>query len=165
MEATEEEAEPQPSIYHTLLSLYLTPPPPHKPNLEPALALLSRHGSRLPASSTLTLIPDSLPVKDLESYFRGRLRSATSGVNEARVVSGLRATELVSSQAKLLLGEGGKGGRSRRVVVSEERLCGVCHKRLGGSVVSVLPDGGVVHYGCVGRSREGARAGGWGRTA
>lgn len=162
----EDEAEQQPSIYHTLLSLYLTPQPPHAPNLEPALSLLSRHGSRLPASSTLSLIPDNLPVKDLESYFRGRVRSATSAVNEARVVTGLRATELISSQAKLLLGDGGQGGRSRRVVVTEEKLCGVCHKRLGGSVVSVLPDNGVVHYGCVGRGpREGMRAGGWGRTS
>lgn len=103
-------------------------------------------------------------MRDLESYFRGRLRSATSAVNESRVVAGLRATELIASQARLLLGDKGVGGRSRRVVVTEERLCGVCHKRLGGSVVSVLPDDGVVHYGCVGR-REGVRAGGWGRAA
>ena len=39
-------------------------------------------------------------------------------------------------------------GRSRHVVVSEERVCGVCHKRLGRSVVSVLPDNAVVHYAC-----------------
>lgn len=39
-------------------------------------------------------------------------------------------------------------GRSRHVVVSEERVCGVCHKRLGRSVVSVLPDNVVVHYAC-----------------
>ncbi|SPO05338.1 related to PHO87 protein [Cephalotrichum gorgonifer] len=158
-----DEADPAPSIYHTLLSLYLTPHPPHTPNLPPALSLLSKHGSRLPASSTLSLIPDTLPVQDLESYFRGRVRSATSAVNASRVVAGLRATELISSQAKLLLGEAGTGtgGRGRRVVVTEERLCGVCHKRLGGSVVSVLPDNGVVHYGCVAR---GQRAGGWGRA-
>ncbi len=50
---------------------------------------------------------------------------------------------MVSAQAKLLLGDGlpgGQGGRNRRVVVGEERICGVCHKRLGGSVVSVLPE-------------------------
>ncbi|KAK3943557.1 hypothetical protein QBC46DRAFT_446904, partial [Diplogelasinospora grovesii] len=156
----------QPSIYHTLLSLYLTPPPPHQRNLGPALDLLSKHGSRLPATSTLSLIPDTLAVGELESYFRGRMRSANSVVNEMRVVAGLRKTQLVASQAVLLLGdgiprgEGGQGGRNRRVVISEERVCGVCHKRLGGSVVSVLPDNSVVHYGCL--NRVNSHGGGYG---
>ncbi|EAA27006.3 hypothetical protein GE21DRAFT_3448 [Neurospora crassa] len=161
--------EAHPSIYHTLLSLYLTPPSPHKPNLPPALDLLSKHGSRLPATSTLSLIPDDLPVSELESYFRGRMRNANSIVNETLVVAGLRKTGLVTSQALLLLGDGlpkgavlpgggsRVGGRNRRVVIGEERVCGVCHKRLGGSVVAVLPGGedAVVHYGCLGRSQQG----------
>ncbi|KAK4184878.1 vacuolar morphogenesis protein 6 [Podospora australis] len=185
----------QPSIYHTLLSLYLTPPAPHKPNLGPALDLLSKHGSRLPATSTLSLVPDDLPVSQLESYFRGRMRSANSAVNETRVVAGLRKTSLFASQALLFLGDGipgGQGGRNRRVVISDERMCGTCHKRLGGSVVAVMPDNKVVHYGCLGKaalqggpsrplssnssiggvssfsgldSHLGAQAQGWGRSA
>jgi len=164
-----ETADPIPSIYHTLLSLYLTPPPPYQPNWPPALDLLSRHGSRLPAASTLNLIPTTLPVAELESYFRGRIRAANSIVNEARIVAGLRKSEVVSSQASLLLGDGaagGNGGRNRRVVVPEEKVCGVCHKRLGGSVVAVLPDNSVVHYGCLGRvgrqRSEPSRTASWG---
>lgn len=152
-----------PSIYHTLLSLYLTPPHPHKPNWPPALDLLSKHGSRLPASSTLNIIPTTLPVGELESYFRGRIRAANSIVNEARVVAGLRKSEARSAQAELLLGNDadmGKGGRNRRVVVQEERVCGVCHKRLGRTVVAVTPDNEVVHYGCL--NRTNGRVGGGG---
>ncbi|AEO61565.1 hypothetical protein MYCTH_2311843 [Thermothelomyces thermophilus ATCC 42464] len=148
-------AEEQPSIYHTLLSLYLKPPPEYSPNLAPALDLLSKHGSRLPATSTLSLVPETLPVAQLESYFRGRMRSANSAVNEARVVAGLRKTALFASQSLLYLGDGipgGQGGRNRRVVIGEERVCGVCHKRIGGSVVAAMPDNAVVHYGCLGRS-------------
>ncbi|ROT40231.1 SPX-domain-containing protein [Sodiomyces alkalinus F11] len=161
-----------PSIYHTLLSLYLAPPPPHERALQPALDLLSKHGSRLPAASTLSLIPDTLPVGQLESFLRGRIRSANSIVNESRILAGLRATEYIASQALLLLGDGipgGQGGRNRRVVITEERLCGVCHKRLGGSVVAVLPDSAVVHYGCLNRASssahrsDGAKAGSWSR--
>ncbi|KAI1206522.1 SPX-domain-containing protein [Annulohypoxylon truncatum] len=173
--ADEDDRDPdsKPSIYHMLLSLYLTPPPPNKPNLEPALSLLSRHGSRLPAESTLSLIPDDLPVTELESYFRGRIRAANSVISESRIVEGLRKTQLVNTQALLLLGDGipgGQSGRSRKVVIGEERVCGVCHKRLGNSVVAVLPDNTVVHYGCLGRpgrSMSGTRseriAGSWGR--
>lgn len=148
------------SIYHTLLSLYLTPPPPYNgttPQLEPALDLLSRHGARLPASSTLRLIPETLPVAQLEAYFRGRMRAAHSAVHASRIEKGLRQTGVLAAQASLLLGEDGDGraGRSRHVVVGEERACGVCHKRLGGSVVAVLADNAVVHYGCL--SRAGGR--------
>ncbi|KXX80700.1 Vacuolar morphogenesis protein 6 [Madurella mycetomatis] len=160
-EDTDAEEKPN-SIYHTLLSLYLTPPPEYPPNLEPALDLLSKHGSRLPATSTLSLVPDSLPVAQLESYFRGRMRSANSAVNETAVVAGLRKTALFTSQSLLYLGDGipgGQGGRNRRVVIGEERVCGVCHKRLGGrSVVAVLPDNAVVHYGCLNRNSTAGTA-------
>lgn len=151
------------------MSLYLTPPPSHTPNLAPALDLLSKHGSRLPASSTLQLIPDTLAVAELESYFRGRMRAANSVVNESRVERGLRQAGVVASQALLRLGDGvpgGQGGQNRRVVISDERVCGVCHKRLGGSVVAVLPDNTVVHYGCLSRAGkpEPGRVATWGRT-
>ncbi|KAL7624741.1 Vacuolar morphogenesis protein 6 [Parahypoxylon ruwenzoriense] len=171
--ADQDDPDSAPSIYHMLLSLYLTPPPPNKPNLGPALSLLSRHGSRLPAESTLSLIPNDIPVAELELYFRGRIRAANSVISESRIVDGLRKTQLVNTQALLLLGDGipgGQSGRSRRVVIGEERVCGVCHKRLGNSVVAVLPDNSVVHYGCLGRrgrSGSGSRgeriAGSWGR--
>lgn len=108
-------------------------------------------------------------MEELESYFRGRIRAANSLVNETRIVAGLRKTELVTSQALLLLGDGmpgGQGGRNRRVVISDERMCGVCHKRLGGSVVAVMPDNTVVHYGCLNRATgpRPNRAPSWGRT-
>lgn len=69
-------------------------------------------------------------------------------MNEGRIVAGLRKTERVRAQAGLLLGDGasGRGGkppsgaRNRRVVIGEERVCGVCHRRLGGSAISVMPE-------------------------
>ncbi|KAI4180780.1 MAG: hypothetical protein LQ348_005149 [Seirophora lacunosa] len=130
------------SIYHTLLSLYLSPPPPHKPQWGPALSILAKHGARMPASSTLDLIPEVLPIKDLESYFRGRIRSANTIVNESRLISSLRSSVAFSEEAKLRLGDGipsGNGGRNRHVLITEDRVCGVCYKRFGGSAIKVLP--------------------------
>ncbi len=140
------------SIYHTLLSLYLTPPPPYQADWAAALNILSKHGSRLPAASILKLIPPSLPVQSLQSYFRGRLRVGTSTVSEGRVLRGLCATEHERTRAALMLGDAlqGRSGsssgsssdacRNRHVVISEERVCRVCHKRLGRSVISVFPE-------------------------
>ena len=131
------------SIYHTLLSLYLSPPAPHKPQWGPALNILAKHGARMPASSTLKLIPEVLPVKELEAYFRGQIRSATTIVNEGRVVAGLRSTLAFGEEARLRLGSGvpgGHGGRNRRGVITDARVCGVCYKRCGGSAIKVLPE-------------------------
>ncbi|OJD18317.1 hypothetical protein AJ78_01630 [Emergomyces pasteurianus Ep9510] len=144
-----------PSIYHTLLSLYLSPPHNYKPQYGPAIEILARHGSRLPAGSTLELIPETFPVHELEFYFRGRMRAANSIGNEGRIVAALRKVQNVAVQANLQLGEdimkGSNKGRNRFVTISEERVCGLCHKRLGGSVISVFPNNTVVHLGCAGK--------------
>ncbi|KAL2811670.1 hypothetical protein BJX63DRAFT_422212 [Aspergillus granulosus] len=131
-----------PSIYLTLLSLYLTPPHEYKPQYGPALDILAKHGSRLPANSALDLIPETIPVKELDFYFKGRMRAATTILNESRITANLLKVQNIKTRAQLLVGEGteGKSSRSRHVTVTEERVCGVCYKRIGGSVINVFPD-------------------------
>jgi len=132
--------EGPPSIYHTLLSLYLSPPPPNKPLWDPALDILAKHGSRLPASSTLGLIPEVVAIQKLESYFTTRIRSANGIVNESRFVASIQKMVDVAEEARLRLGEGlpgGQYGRNRSVLITEDRICGVCHKRFGGSAIKV----------------------------
>ena len=109
-------------------------------------------------------------MAQLASYFRGRMRATNSAANEGRIERGLRLTRAVGATALLHLGDGvpgGQGGRNRRVVIGEERACGVCHKRLGGSVVAVLPDNTVVHYGCLKTASrpDASRVASWGRIA
>ncbi|KAJ5693418.1 hypothetical protein N7462_002841 [Penicillium macrosclerotiorum] len=149
------------SIYLTLLSLYLSPPHGYQPQHSPALAVLAKHGSRLPADAALTLIPVNLPVQELEFYFKGRMRAANSVFNEARIVANLRKARDVQTQAQLALGDGVRNGgtRARHVTITEERICGVCHKRLGGSVINVFPDNMVVHLGCANRVPSNVHSG------
>ncbi|KAF3482698.1 uncharacterized protein GIQ15_02022 [Arthroderma uncinatum] len=138
-----EDEESRPSIYHTLLSLYLSPPHGYEPRYGPAIEILARHGSRLPASSTLDLIPGTLPIHDLEFYFRGRIRAANSILNQGRIISSLQRIQNMETEASLRLGDevggGNNRGRNRCITVSEDRVCSHCHKRLGGSVISVFP--------------------------
>ena len=152
------------AIYITLLSLYLDPPSPHEKNLEAALALLSRHGSRLPAYSALNLLPMKLPIRELEDYFLSRLRTATALAREEAVIRAMSNVEKIRVESKLLIGEDGDekiakttpaSGLSRRIVISETRMCSVCHKRLGRAAIRVWPDGEIVHYGCTERRRLG----------
>lgn len=175
---TEDPTSETSTIYALLLSLYLSPPPAtppdeqQQPRISDALSLLARHGPRLPAGNTLSVIPNDLLVKELESYLRGRIRTANTGMNDARVIANLRKVEAVRVQARLLLGSGRDGdpgarqspgevlsdaaatGRRRKVIINEDRMCRVCHKRLGGSIISAFPDGSVVHLGCQARREQ-----------
>lgn len=159
MSDPDDPAQPE-SIYTTLLSLYLTPPASQEQNLSAALDLVSRHGSRLPALSTLSILPATLPVQSLESYFQGRMRAANSLARENAIVAALGSVEKTEWESMLLLGaEGAKpttaaAGRNRRVILGESRLCGVCGKRFGKAAVRVWPDGEVAHYGCSDKRRQ-----------
>ncbi|KAK0367357.1 Vacuolar morphogenesis protein 6 [Friedmanniomyces endolithicus] len=162
------------NVFAMLLGLYLRPPPGEEKRWPEALDLLSRHGARLPASSTLDLMPDDLAVSELQDYFLGRIRNATSVMRESAVVKSLAAVQRSNTERAWLLGPdalsevGKKAGRNRRVRISEEDHCKVCHKRFGASAVRVYPDDGVVHYGCVpgkravveGAGESGRRVGG-----
>ncbi|GAM84578.1 hypothetical protein ANO11243_025740 [Dothideomycetidae sp. 11243] len=160
-------------IYTTLLSLYLRPPQPESINWPPALDLLSKHGARLPSSTTLGLVPDSLRVAELHSYFLGRMRRDVAASNTVRIARGLHEVRHANIEAALAFGDAGTApagrakkaliGRNKHVTVREDDHCRVCLKRFGNSAVRVWPDGEVVHYGCVdgkGRVASGGRGGG-----
>jgi len=66
-----------------------------------------------------------------------------------RVMAQLRRVELFRWQEKSI------DAKSKAIIVGEERVCPICHKRLGKSVISVFPDGQVVHYGCGSRLNGG----------
>ena len=147
----------RPNIFATLLGLYLRPPSGEEKRWPQALELLGRHGARLPASSTLELMPDDLAIAELQDYFRGRIRNATSLLRQEKLVRSLEGVRKVNTERLLLLGRdkevdmGRVGGRNKRVRIGEDDHCRVCHRRFGASAVRVYPDGVVVHYGCVGK--------------
>lgn len=131
---TESAETPTPAtIYHSLLSLYLRPPKPYKQQLEPALAILSRHGARLDASEALKLVPEDLKIQDLEAYFESRIRAANARVSQNRLMAALGKVRLVNVQERFL------EDASKYSVVADESVCPVCHKRLGQSVIWRLP--------------------------
>ena len=157
--ATEVSKE-KPNIFAELLGLYLRPPAGEEKRWPQALDLLGRHGARLPASSTLDLMPDDLAVKELQDYFRGRIRHSTSLMRQEQVIKSLEGVRRVNAERHILVGSdadvdrGKLGGRNRRVRITEEDHCRVCHRRFGASAVRIYPDGVVVHYGCAGKRAQ-----------
>ncbi|KAK9455764.1 vacuolar sorting protein 39 domain 2-domain-containing protein [Dipodascopsis uninucleata] len=111
-------------------------------NLDAALDLLSKHGSRLSAADALELLPSNIQMSSLGPFLEGHLRTASANVYRDRIYASLLKAELVRTQSTLLT------LRSRHVSISETRMCPVCVKRLGSSVISVFPNQTIVHYGC-----------------
>ncbi|KAK9460769.1 uncharacterized protein V1516DRAFT_677607 [Lipomyces oligophaga] len=139
-----------PDSYNQATDLtYATPPV----NLDAALDLLSNNGSRLSAIDALELLPPNIKLTSLSQFFQSHLRDTTSTMNQNRISAALLKSELVRTQQTLL------NLRSKNVVITDARVCPVCIKRIGNSVISVFPDQTVVHYGCAKayRDRIGAR--------
>ncbi|EMD34098.1 hypothetical protein CERSUDRAFT_141580 [Gelatoporia subvermispora B] len=143
---------PTSSVFLTLLRIYLRPSPssalsptsPHAASpsslLAPALALIRRHGPRLDTLETLHLLPPLVPAADVRPFLLAALRAPVFDRRVVREVT--RAREEQVARKLMLL-------QSRRVRVSDSRICPQCHKRIGHSVIAVhAPRGEVTHYQC-----------------
>jgi Vam6/Vps39-like protein vacuolar protein sorting-associated protein 39 len=75
-----------------------------------------------------------IPVAKLESFFTMHIRKETSALNQGRIVSELQKVELLRMETRAMRLWG------KRAVVKEETVCPYCHKRLGQSVVAVVPE-------------------------
>lgn len=121
----------QPTIFHLLLRIYLRPRPSHPLLFTPALALISAHAAQMDPNEVFDLLPPLVALGDLRGWLEKSLRRSGERRREARVVRGVGRAEAGRRGEEVGALEG------RRVRVDEGRCCGVCGKRLGGSVIAV----------------------------
>ncbi|KAF7327882.1 Rab guanyl-nucleotide exchange factor [Mycena kentingensis (nom. inval.)] len=133
------------NVYLTLLRIYLRPNSSStklSPSdlLEPALGLISRHSSQLDSVAALELLPPLVPTADVRKFLINALHAP---VFDTRVVRNLNKAR--GDQVDRLL----MGLQTRRVKVTDSRICPHCHKRIGNSFIAVhSPRGEVTHYQC-----------------
>ncbi|KAH7884496.1 hypothetical protein F5I97DRAFT_2037539 [Phlebopus sp. FC_14] len=128
-------------IFLTLLKLYLRPTVKNAPDLlQPALDLIVRHGLRLDQVETLQLLPPLVTARDVRPFLQQALRTPMFDSHVFREIYKARAEHVARTLMVL---------ESRRVKVTDSRICPQCHKRLGSSVIAVhAPRGEVTHYQC-----------------
>ena len=134
-----------PKTFEILLQLYLTPATDgtsQELHVDEALDLLKRHGPRLDADQVLSSLPPHTSLAAIRDYLQGRLRENLLLQYSGRIESKLREAALLRAQIDL------SALRQKFWMVGVDRVCAVCHKRLGNSVLAVFPDGGCAHYGC-----------------
>ncbi|XAO26749.1 hypothetical protein I312_105589 [Cryptococcus bacillisporus CA1280] len=144
------------NVFLLLLQLYLRPPPPSpsksksgsksgsgSTHLPPALSLISKHSTSLPASSVLDLLPPLVSISDVRPFFINTLREEHRRKLEGRVVRQLGKGRKEEVEGMLM------GLEVKRVRVTDQRICPQCHKRLGMSAIAVhAPRGEVTHLHC-----------------
>ncbi|GAA6044405.1 hypothetical protein JCM8097_002743 [Rhodosporidiobolus ruineniae] len=133
----------RPTIFPLLLRLYLRPRPGQPLLFDPALSLLATHAARIPHLEAFDLLPPLVAVKDLQTYLEKTLRRSGERRREGTMVREVQRAWMEEKEwEKVTLEE-------RRVKVSEGRVCPVCAKRIGNSVIAIHnPHGEVTHYQC-----------------
>ncbi|KAJ1922601.1 Vacuolar morphogenesis protein 6 [Tieghemiomyces parasiticus] len=126
-------------IYLTLLRIYLRPEskalgdPTDSPYLTQALDLMTRYGRHLDPLVALPLVPASLPLQKLYPFFEESLRASHHRQQTRRVVRNLMVAERIQVQAEW------SQLRARRVVITSDRVCPLCLKRIGSTVFVLDP--------------------------
>ncbi|KAI0925948.1 hypothetical protein AcW1_008241 [Taiwanofungus camphoratus] len=130
------------SVFLTLLRTYLRPTVQTSPIdlLQPALDLVSRHSPRLDPVETLQLLPPLVTAQDVRAFLCEALRAP---IFDTRVVREIGKSHKDDVARRLMLLQ------TKRVRVTDSRICPQCHKRLGHSVIAVhAPRGEATHYQC-----------------
>ncbi|EDR08609.1 uncharacterized protein LACBIDRAFT_235177, partial [Laccaria bicolor S238N-H82] len=129
------------SVFLTLCRIYLRPTVETSTDLlQPALDLISRHNPRLDAVETLQLLPPLVTTQDVKAFLIESLRAP---IFDTKVVSQISKARKDQVSRKLMVLQ------SKRVKVTDSRICPQCHKRIGNSVIAVhAPRGEVTHYQC-----------------
>jgi hypothetical protein len=107
----------------------------HPAQLEPALRLLSKYGSRMDANYVLEILPPLLTIQELQIFLDKSIRKSISWQNNHKVVKRVRTARMDQVDLFLVKLEG------RRVKITDGRLCPLCHKRLGNSVIAIHSPG------------------------
>ncbi|KAG0095622.1 Vam6/Vps39-like protein [Podila epicladia] len=113
------------NVYLLLLKVYLKPPNREKPMLQPALDILTRHGSHIDPQAVLSLLPASTRIDQLFTFFEKSIRESNKAKNMDMIVKNLLKAERLQTQEQLTF------YRSRRVKITEDRMCPKCNKRIG----------------------------------
>ncbi|GAA5915260.1 hypothetical protein JCM8208_004517 [Rhodotorula glutinis] len=133
----------RPTIFHLLLRLYLRPRPDFPLFFEPALSLLSTQAARIDPVEAFDLLPPLVALGDLQIYLEKTLRRQTERSTESRMIKAIGRSLLDQQEVEIVDLE------ERRVKITDGRVCPVCHKRVGNSVIAIHnPHGVVTHYQC-----------------
>lgn len=130
-----------PYLYTTLLRLVRLHAPEHL--LRVCEGVLSQHAKDMPLTDILALLPPEWPVQRVQTLLLRNLRAQVSDRMQQRIESAL------STAHGAALNQNVRAMQQARVLVTDHSTCERCGRRLGESVLAVIPaTGATMHYYC-----------------
>lgn len=134
-------------VYVSLLRMYLAPPEISgkenmKPNIDVALNVLQEHHLKISTAKALELLPPSIQVREVYAFLLNVLEDKERKRKNSQVLKSLLFAEHLQVQEQRMHYQGGK------ILLTDERACRVCHKKIGTSAFAYYPTGEILHYYC-----------------
>ncbi|KAJ3033544.1 Vam6/Vps39-like protein [Rhizophlyctis rosea] len=129
-------------VFLILLTIYLELMRSGQLDMSVIITFLTIYGPSINGPKVLELLPATVRLSDLVGYFERTLHDMHRKRNMDDVVKNLLKADQVQAQERLAYYQ------SRRIVITEERMCSKCLKRISNTVFTVLPSGVVMHAFC-----------------
>ncbi|XP_075700713.1 vam6/Vps39-like protein isoform X2 [Rhinoderma darwinii] len=141
-------------VYLSLIRMYLSPPDVHclgpikikleepKPNISAALAVLEQHHAKLNTTKVIDLLPANTQIREIQIFLEKVLEENAQKKRFNQVLKNLLHAELLRVQEERI------SHQQVKCVITEEKICSVCKKKIGNSAFARNPNGVVVHYFC-----------------
>ncbi|XP_068111025.1 vam6/Vps39-like protein [Hyperolius riggenbachi] len=141
-------------VYLSLIRMYLSPPDVHclgpikikleepKPNINAALAVLEQHHGKLNTTKAIDLLPADTEIRNIQIFLEKVLEENAQRRRYNQVLKNLLHAEFLRVQEERI------SHQQVKCVITEEKICSVCKKKIGNSAFARYPNGVVVHYFC-----------------
>ncbi|KAJ3012619.1 Vam6/Vps39-like protein [Thoreauomyces humboldtii] len=132
-------------VFIILLKLYLSLVETDRYPIEQVHAFMATYGASISSAKALALLPQTTPLPSLLGYFERCLHDMHRTKNMNEVVKNLLKAECIQFKERLT------HETSKRIAVTDERMCSICLKRIANSVFTYYPNGVIVHAYCASR--------------
>uniref|UniRef100_A0A672REG1 Vam6/Vps39-like protein n=1 Tax=Sinocyclocheilus grahami TaxID=75366 RepID=A0A672REG1_SINGR len=141
-------------VYLSLLRMYLSPPDVHflgpikmelcepQANLQAALKVLQLHHSKLNTTKAINLLPANTQIREIQVFLESVLVEKAGRKRFDQVLKSLLQAEFLRVQEERIFHQ------QVKCVITDEKTCRVCKKKIGNSAFARYPNGVVVHYFC-----------------
>ncbi|KAA0711496.1 Vam6/Vps39-like protein [Triplophysa tibetana] len=141
-------------VYLSLLRMYLSPPDVHflgpikmelcepQANLQAALTVLQLHHSKLNTTKAINLLPANTQIREIQVFLENVLEEKAGRKRFDQILKSLLQAEFLRVQEERIFHQ------QVKCVITDEKICRVCKKKIGNSAFARYPNGVVVHYFC-----------------
>ena len=105
----------------------------------------SEHGAKIDVMTVLETTPPKVQLEHLARYLESALEKRVAQRHHSQLLRGLMHAEHLQVQDERIKLE------SNKVVLTEELICPICHKKFRSAAEAAfvrLPNGHVIHYAC-----------------